>query len=212
MWYTTILAHGDEGGAWQLFLQPPPLHPILVNLTAGLIPVAVGFDLLGRWLRRESLASAGFWMTMVAAAVTPFTALAGWLWMDDMGGGGEAMVIHKWLGTALAAIIVALAVWRWSIRRRHAPQRLTLTERDTFRRAAPDRHAGPGAAYLAVAVLFVLSLAVQGHLGGMMSFGEEHHEPPAGESAPAAAAPTTAPISSDAGWKYALPAPTTKAD
>ena len=130
-----------------------------------------------------------------------------------MGGGGEAMVIHKWLGTALATIIVALAIWRWSIRRRHAPERLTLTERDTFRRAAPDRHAGPGAAYLTVAVFFVLSLAVQGHLGGMMSFGEEHHESPAGESpstAPAAA--PAASESSDAGWKYALPAPTTKAD
>ena len=143
------LAHGVEDGFWRLFLQWPPLHPILVNVTAGLIPAAVGFDLLGRLTRRESLASAGFWMTMLAAAVTPFTALTGWLWMDEMGH-STALTVHQWLGFGIAAAVVALAAWRWTRR----------------------RSSSAGAAYLSASVLFVLALAFQGHIGGMMSFGE----------------------------------------
>ena len=107
-----------DSGVWQLFTQTPPLHPILVNLTAGLIPAAVAFDLIGRWLGRASLTSTGFWMTSLAAVVTPFTALAGWLWMNDMDHGGEAMVVHKWLGTVFAALMLGLAGWRWYERRR----------------------------------------------------------------------------------------------
>ena len=166
-------AHAAQGGVWQLFLQPPPLHPILVNLTAGLIPAAVGFDLLGRWLGRASLTSAGWWITLLAAVVTPFTALAGWLWMSDMGHGGDAMVVHKWLGTILAALMLGLAGWRWYERRRETQ---------------PEARPGPGPAYLTVAVLFVLALVAQGHLGGMMSFGsvgggEESHDESGGHSA-----------------------------
>ena len=50
------LAHAGEGGFWSLFLQVPPPDPILVNVTAGLIPAAVAFDLIGRWLGRATTA------------------------------------------------------------------------------------------------------------------------------------------------------------
>ena len=183
----TILA--DARGVLDLFLQLPPAHPILVNLTAGLIPAAVGFDLAGRLAKRESLASAGFWMMMLAAVVTPLTALSGWLWMDDMGSAGDAITLHKWLGTALAAVVVLLAVWRFAIRRRPVATELTLTPNDTFRRATAGR-AGPGAAYLSVAVLFVLALVAQGHIGGMLSFGGEH--------------PDASPQPSDGGWRASI--------
>ena len=166
-----VLAHaGEEGGIWEIFKHLPPAHPILVNFTAALIPTAIGADLIGRWRGRESLASVGWWLIALAAVVTPFTALAGWLWLGDMGGGDRpAMVVHKWLGTAIAAVVVAMALWRWSIRRWNTPRQ---TPRQTAGETAGETaDIGPGAAYLVVGVLFVLSLAAQGHLGGMMSFG-----------------------------------------
>ena len=183
MFIPTLLAHAGEGGFWSLFLQLPPLHPVLVNVTAGLIPAAVAFDIAGRMTRRESLASAGFWMILLAAAVTPFTALAGWFWMDEMGQ-STAMTVHKWLGIGIAVAVVALAGWRLSERRRET---------------RPDARPGAGYAYLSVAAVFVLSLIFQGHIGGMMSFGSvaavaEHDE--GGEPV------TTQPA--DDGWKAAI--------
>ena len=162
-----LLAHGS---VWRLFTQAPPLHPILVNLTAGLIPAGVGFDVLGRTLRRTSLASAGWWATVAAAVVTPFTALAGWLWLDDMGGHGQAIKVHEWLGTILAVLVVGLALWRWSERRREA---------------RADANPGPRPAYLIAAATLLLAVAAQGHIGGMMSFGSEehHHEEATGGAA-----------------------------
>ena len=198
----------DARGVLDLFLQLPPAHPILVNLTAGLIPAAVGFDLVGRLAKRESMASAGFWMMMLAAVVTPLTALSGWLWMDDMGSAGDAITFHKWLGTVLAAVVVALAAWRWAVRRRHVGTELTLTPHDTFRRS-PRGPTGPGPAYLSVAVLFVLALIAQGHLGGMLSFGgeghDENHESPMSTQAQAAAPSAPPPATpADDGWKASI--------
>jgi uncharacterized membrane protein len=62
----------------------PPLHPILVNFTAALVPASVMSDLLGRVLGRPTLSATGWWTMFYAAAITPFTALAGWWWLRSM--------------------------------------------------------------------------------------------------------------------------------
>ena len=135
-------------------MQLPPLHPILVNFTAALVPASLISDVLGRLLRKQSLTCAGWWMLFYAAVVTPFTVLAGWLWLRQMGGMVmPEMAIHKWLGTALAVVFVAMVFWRWRIHRR--------AER------------GPSWTYLICAALVVAALTVQGHLGGSMSFGSD---------------------------------------
>ena len=157
-------AGGGAGGGhpfWENFFAPPPLHPILVNFTAALVPVSFLCDVLGRWLKRESLLAAGWWTLLFGAVATPLTALSGWLWLRDMGDveHGE-MVIHKWLGTALALLFVVLAYWRWRF------------HRSAFR---------PSGAYLTVVGLLVAALVVQGHLGGMMSFGAGEGGPQPGE-------------------------------
>ncbi len=147
--FLAILAQGDAT-AWRL----PPLHPILVNFTAALVPASFISDVLGRLLRKQSLTSAGWWMLLYATIITPFTALAGWLWLRQMGGMDVSeMVIHKWLGTALAFVFVGLVFWRWRIHRR--------AER------------APSWTYLICAALVVAALTVQGHLGGSMSFGTD---------------------------------------
>ena len=148
---------GESSGPFRLEL--PPLHPILVNFTAALVPASLVSDVLGRLLRRQSLLSAGWWMLFYAALITPFTALAGWMWLRQMAGMNmPAMPIHKWLGTALAVVFVALVIWRWRIHRR------------------PDGM--PGGRYLSCAAVVVAALIVQGNLGGSMSF------EPAGPSEP----------------------------
>ena len=132
-------------------MELPPLHPILVNFTAALLPVSFVSDVLGRWLRRESLSVAAWWMLCYAAAITPATAIAGWVWLRASDGMDHAeMDIHKWLGTSLVAVFAALAWWRWR-----------------YHRAAR----APSATYLTLAALVTVLLVYQGHLGGTMSFG-----------------------------------------
>ena len=69
------------------FVSAYKVHPILVNFTAALVPVSVGSDVLGWVFGKQSLRDTGWWTLCFAAVITPFTAIAGWLfWMkDDVG-------------------------------------------------------------------------------------------------------------------------------
>ena len=125
------------------------LHPILVNFTAALVPVSVAADLFARWLKNDELRVTAWWTLLFATIVTPFTAIAGWLfWMDD-DSSVAIMTIHKWLGTALAVLILGLFMWRRTFRRQRRPVSV---------------------AYLILAALFVAALVVQGTLGGQQVF------------------------------------------
>jgi len=125
------------------------IHPILVNFTAALVPISLGSDLLERMSGKKSLGETGWWTMFYAACVTPLTAATGWLfWMkDDVGVPG--MTIHKWLGTALAALIPFLMLWRW-------------------RFYACGRR--PNRVYLALGALVFAVLIYQGSLGGAQVF------------------------------------------
>jgi uncharacterized membrane protein len=127
-------------------------HPILVNFTAALIPASVFSDLLGKLLRRESLQHAAWWTLLYAAAVTPFTALAGWFWKRSIEAAlsADVIAVHQWLGVWLAFAFAVLVLWRWRFHRRGE---------------------GPGLAYLLTAALTLLALMYQGHVGGSMAFG-----------------------------------------
>jgi uncharacterized membrane protein len=148
-------AHSDSSRAlsWRFPNKPDQLHPILVNFTAALLPLALLSDVLGRLLRRPALYVTGFWLILYGAAITPFTALAGWWWKTTAHTGTEhaaLMTVHEWLGSAAAVLFVVLATWRWRI----------------YRSALP-----PTIQYLAVAALVVIALVYQGSLGGEMAFG-----------------------------------------
>lgn len=128
------------------------LHPILVNFTAGLIPVSVFSDLLGRLLRRDSLKHAAWWTLLYAASVTPLTALTGWFWKRSIEAAlsPDLIAVHQWLGIWLACAFPILVVWRWRFHKRGE---------------------GPGLAYFVTAALTLLALMYQGHVGGSMAFG-----------------------------------------
>lgn len=74
------------------------------------------------------------------------------------------MDVHKWLGTSLAGVFILLAIWRGRI---HA------------------RGVWPGALYLITTGLLVAGLTLQGHLGGMMSFGAGEQPSPSQDAMPA---------------------------
>lgn len=144
-----ILAQFD--GLLTRLSEIPPLHPILVNFTAALVPTSFASDVIGRLLKRESLRTAAWWMMLYAAIATPLTAAAGWYWLWDLGDMDHAeMRVHQWLGTGLTLALLPLATWRYWIYRNSQWPRIS---------------------YLITAGLVVLLLVVQGHLGGVMSFG-----------------------------------------
>ena len=136
-------------GALKQFVTLTKLHPILVNFTAALVPVSVASDLAGRLYKSEPLRNTAWWTLLYATIVTPFTAIAGWLfWMDD-DNGVTGMTIHKWLGTALVVLLFGLFVWRRNLHRRQ--------------QWAP-------ASYLIFGILVIAAFVVQGHLGGHQTF------------------------------------------
>jgi plastocyanin/uncharacterized membrane protein len=150
-------APGGEESATSLKWSPPAspeqLHPIFVNFTAALLPLALLSDILGRIFRRQSLHNAAWWMVLYAAAITPLTVAAGWWWKRTAASAlpVKLITVHQWLGTSAAVLFVGLAVWRWRIHKRAVP---------------------PGIAYLTCALIVVLALVYQGTLGGRMLFGK----------------------------------------
>jgi plastocyanin/uncharacterized membrane protein len=148
-------AAGQEAGTSPRFnppRSPQEFHPILVNFTAALLPLAFLSDLLGLWFKRASLHNAAAWMVLYTAIITPLTAAAGWWWKTKSAGALPASVIavHQWLGTSLAVIFILLAIWRWR------PQ---------------NRNSAPTVVYLVITAVVVLALIYQGSLGGLMVFG-----------------------------------------
>jgi plastocyanin/uncharacterized membrane protein len=141
-----------ESLRWAPPHTPEEIHPILVNFTAALFPLAFLSDVLGRLFRRESLHNAACWMVLYCAAITPLTVAAGWWWKHAAASNipPRLITVHQWLGTLAAILFIALAAWRWQIKRRAA---------------------SPGLAYLLIAFVAVLALVYQGSLGGRMLFG-----------------------------------------
>ncbi len=128
------------------------IHPILVNFTASLVPASVASDLIGRSRRKTTFHHAAWWMLCFAAAITPFTAAAGFVWKRSVEAVTPADVLrlHQWLGLGLTAALVGLAVWRGVLH---------------------DRNAIPRTLYFVVACTVLLPLIYQGSIGGMMAFG-----------------------------------------
>ncbi len=131
------------------FVNNWKIHPILVNFTAALIPVSVLSDIVATILDRQTLRDTGWWTLCYAAAVTPLTALSGWLFWAPVDDQVTGMLIHKWLGTVLSLLVLGLVGWRWWF----------------FRKGR-----WPGILYLLAGSAAVAALVYQGHLGGEQTF------------------------------------------
>jgi len=179
--HVETLAESGAIDSLKKFVTDQKIHPILVNFTAALVPVSVLTDIVARLLKKESIRATAWWTLFIAGCVTPFTVLAGWLfWMDD-DNGVTGMTIHKWLGTAMAFILVGLLLWRWR---------------------AFKKDQWPSAAYLLVGVIIVGAMMYQGHLGGEQSFGSmDSASENSSATAPSHDATDTAPMDHMPGMK-----------
>jgi uncharacterized membrane protein len=93
----------------------PRLHAAVNDLPPALLPVSVLFDLLGIWLKRESLRAAAFW-TLIAGVLGTAAAIGAGLMAEDVVQHSEAahtiMGTHKTLAFIVLALFGLLAVWR----------------------------------------------------------------------------------------------------
>ncbi len=91
------------------------IHAALNDLPPALLPLAVFFDLLGAFLKRESLKAAGFWTLMAGVLGTLAAIVTGLLAEDATPHGLEAhavMETHETLAFIVLGLFGILAIWR----------------------------------------------------------------------------------------------------
>ncbi len=91
------------------------IHAVLNDLAPALLPLAVLFDLLGAFLKRDSLKAAGFWTLMAGVLGAGAGIISGLLAEDATPHGAEAhalMETHETLAFIVLGLFAILAVWR----------------------------------------------------------------------------------------------------
>ncbi len=131
----------------------PRLHAVVNHFPAALLPVSVLFDLLGIWLKRESLKAAAFW-ALVAGVIGTIAAIGAGLLAEDVVQHSEQahaiMETHETLAFIVLAIFGVLAIWR------------------IVRRGVWSEKEQPIA--LTAGVIGIAILAYGAHLGGRLMF------------------------------------------
>jgi uncharacterized membrane protein len=134
--------------------EMPNLHPIVVHFPIALLPVALGFDLLGWLFRSRDLHAAGrwaLWVGTLSAAAAVVTGLDG---ADDVhpyvsDAAEQLMELHENLQLGTLGAALGLSLWR--LVARPFPTRGRLV-------------------YLLFAAAMVANMMVASDLGGQMVF------------------------------------------
>jgi uncharacterized membrane protein len=91
------------------------LHAAVNDLPAVLLPLAVIFDLLGAFLKRESLKAAGFWTLLFGVVGGGLAIITGLLAAESTPHGEQAhalMETHETLAYIVVGLFAILAIWR----------------------------------------------------------------------------------------------------
>ncbi len=135
------------------------MHPLLVHFPIGLVLAAAAVE-AWRWARRERGVSEFTSVAMLLAALSAVGAVAtGWInaWQEGQDA-SSTLSLHSWLGTAMAAVLLAAA---WKTRRRDEPPASTEA------RLAPAR---------VLTMASALGIGLAGHFGGELVHGEGYVE------------------------------------
>lgn len=124
------------------------LHPALVHFPIAFFPAALLTALAGR--RRPSFSAPVQFLVVAGGVFAPIAALSGWI-TGTTADPEPILAYHRWLGVAVGASGVALAVWAW-------------------RRPWEDRGAGMILALTAMTI----AIAIQGFLGAGLTHGIDH--------------------------------------
>lgn len=85
------------------------LHPLILHLPVGLLVALGGVELMRRSRRQAEPDAARGVLVLLLAIFTPLAALTGWL-LHESDDYGDPVELHEWLGIALMACSLALAV------------------------------------------------------------------------------------------------------
>jgi len=135
-----------------IFLARHAQHIVLVHFPIALLVASVVFDLLARWMGRDSLAEAAAWNLYAAAVTSPLAAFTGLLaWRVQLEGARlkGALLLHL-CGAAIVVLFTCVLAW---FRLGHKP----------------DSRAPLPLAFHFAGVLAVVAVGVTAHLGGIVS-------------------------------------------
>jgi uncharacterized membrane protein len=129
------------------------MHAIAVHFVVALTASSFAFDILGVLLQNQSLAASGWWTLALAAPATVVALISGAVSRRRVpmaeGTARRFLRLHMALGPIFSGLIFVLGVWRW---------RYWASE--TF----------PSLWYMAGLAGSVLTLTVQGYLGGELVY------------------------------------------
>jgi uncharacterized membrane protein len=131
------------------------LHTVVIHFPIAMFVGAFGVELFALWRRKPEYQQAAYVMLVVGAIGAVAAALLGWFaggfYLTDR---NIVLMIHRWLGTAIAVFAVVLVYLTAAARRR------------------PEQ---PRPVYLVTLGLVTLAIAVQGYLGGTFMHGGMGH-------------------------------------
>jgi len=131
------------------------LHTLAIHFPVAMFVGALGVELFGLWRRNREYQAAAHVMLMVGAVGAVIAAILGWFaggfYLSDR---NQILMIHRWLGTAIAAAGFVLLYLSASARR------------------APDE---PRTIYWIILGTMTVAIAVQGYMGGSFMHGGMRH-------------------------------------
>lgn len=124
------------------------LHPVIVHFPIAFFPAALFTAIVGR--RRPAFAAPVQFLVVAGGIIAPIAAILGWF--DAMGAEpSQLLTAHRWLGSAIGAGALALAIW-------------------ALRKPERDRSTG---VILSLSVM-TAAIVVQGWFGGALVHGMDH--------------------------------------
>lgn len=131
------------------------LHTLVIHFPIAMFVGALGVELFGLWRRNSQYQSAVHVMLIVGALGAVVAAALGWFaggfYLTDR---NQVLMLHRWLGTAIAAAGLLLLYLSATARR------------------APER---PRTIYWVALGAITIAIAIQGYIGGSFMHGGMNH-------------------------------------
>ena len=126
-------------------------HPVIIHFPIALFITSVVFELLAVWRKQPLFATVAYYNLLGAALTVPFaiaTGLGAWQWQLEGATLKGNLRLHLIFALITAALIVGLCWKRFRIR---------------------AKGESPRASYFVVMALGLMTIALTGHLGGILS-------------------------------------------